>query len=110
MFINDLPNTVKYGLSLLFADDTTILHSHSKLEYLKWMVEDDLYGLMDWFRANKLTLNLDKTVCVVFSKTQSQEEIKLNIGNHELVSSDTVKLLGIWIDKNLNWNRHISTL
>ena len=95
VFINDLPNTVIHGLSLLFTDDTTLLHSHSNLKYLKWTAEDDLNRLMDWFRANKLTLNLDKTVCVLFSKTQSQKELKLNIGNHEIESSDNVKLLGM---------------
>ena len=110
VFINDLPNTVNYGLSLLFADDTTLLHSHTNLEYLKWIVEDDLNRLMDWFRANKLTLNLDKTVCVLFSKTHTKKTIKLHIGNHEIESSENVKLLGMWIDKNLNWNKHISNL
>ena len=74
VFINDLPNTVIHGLSLLFADDTTLLHSHSNLKYLKWTVEDDLNRLMDWFRANKLTLNLDKTVCVLFSRGLSKKK------------------------------------
>ena len=60
VFINDLHNAVEHGLSLLFADDTTLLHSHKNLRYLKWTVEEDLSKLMDWFRANKLTLNLDK--------------------------------------------------
>ena len=110
VFINDLPNTVTHGLSLLFADDTTLLHSHRNLNYLQWTVEDDLNRLMDWFRANKLTLNLDKTVCVLFNNTQSQKEIKIKIGNTEIESSENVKLLGMWIDKNLNWNKHVSTL
>ena len=66
VFINDLHNVVEHGLSLLFADDTTLLHSHKNLRYLKWTVEEDLNKLMDWFKANKLTLNLDKTVCVLF--------------------------------------------
>ena len=60
-FINDLHYSVIHGTSLLFADDTTLLHSHKDLRYLKWTVEEDLNSLMDWFKANKLTLNLDKT-------------------------------------------------
>ena len=109
VFINDLPNTVLHGLSLLFADDTTLLHCHPDIDYLKWTVEDDLNRLMDWFMANKLTLNLDKTVCLLFHKKQNQE-IELDIGGHKLQSSDTVKLLGIWIDKQLDWNKHLSML
>ena len=35
IFINDLHYSVSYGTSLLFADDTTLLHSHKNLRYLK---------------------------------------------------------------------------
>ena len=109
VFINDLPKTVLHGSSLLFADDTTLLHCHPDISHLKTLVEEDLNRLMDWFMANKLTLNLDKTVCLLFDRKQNQE-IKLNIGGHILQSTDTVKLLGVWIDKQLDWNKHISML
>ena len=79
VFINDLPNNVNHGLSLLFADDTTLLHSHSNLRYLKWTVEDDLNRLMDWFRANKLTLNVDKTVCVLFANLKLSNQLNLKL-------------------------------
>ena len=62
---NDLHYPANYGISLLFADDTTLLHNHRNLRYLKWTVEEDLNSLMDWFKANKLTLNLDKTVYII---------------------------------------------
>ena len=110
VFINDLHHSVVHGISLLFADDTTLLHSHKNLRYLKWAVEDDLNRLMDWFKANKLTLNLDKTVCILFSNQSKTQDITLNIGTYKLQSSDIVKFLGVWIDKKLTWNKHTSTL
>ena len=79
IFINDLHYSVIHGISLLFADDTTLLHSHKDLRYLKWTVEDDLNSLMDWFKANKLTLNLDKTVCVLFSNKSKTKELTLDL-------------------------------
>ena len=79
IFINDLYYSVIHGISLLFADDTTLLHSHKDLRYLKWTVEDDLNSLMDWFKANKLTLNLDKTVCVLFSNKSKTKELTLDL-------------------------------
>ena len=91
VFINDLPYSVTYGNSLLFADDTTLLHSHKNLRYLKWAVETDLNNLMDWFKANKLTLNLDKTVYLLFSNKSKTKELTLNIGNYKLQNSETVK-------------------
>ena len=110
VFINDLHNAVEHGLSLLFADDTTLLHSHKNLRYLKWTVEEDLNKLMDWFRANKLTLNLDKTVCVLFDNQSKPQMVTLEIGTYKLQSSELVKFLGVWIDNKLNWNKHINTL
>ena len=110
IFINDLHYSVIHGNSLLFADDTTLLHSHKNLRYLIWTVEEDLSSLMDWFKANKLTLNLDKTVCVLFNSKSKTEELTLNIGTYKLHSSETVKFLGVWIDNKMTWNKHMSTL
>ena len=110
IFINDLPLSLIHGSSLLFADDTTLLHSHRNFRYLKLTVEDDMLRLLDWFRANQLTLNLDKTVCLLFSNQKDPEVITINIGNSTLTSSDYVKFLGVWIDRHLNWNKHTSLL
>ena len=59
---------------------------------------------MDWFKANKLTLNLDKTVCVLFNSKSKIEEITLDIGTYKLNSSEAVKFLGVWIDNKMTWN------
>ena len=110
IFINDLHYSVIHGNSLLFADDTTLLYSHKNLRYLKWTVEEDLSSHMDWFKANKLTLNLDKIVCVLFNNKSKTEELTLDIGTYKLHSSETVKFLGVWIDNKMTWNKHVSTL
>ena len=104
VFINDLYNVVEHGLSLLLVDDTTLLHSHKNLRYLKWTVEEDLNKLIDWFRANKLTQNLDKTVFVLFDNQSKPQRVTLEIGTYLLQSSELVKFLGVWIDNKLNWN------
>ena len=110
IFINDLHYSVSHGISLLFADDTTLLHSHKDLRYLKWTVKTDLNSLMDWFKANKLKLNLDKTVCVLFSNKTKIKELTLDIGNYKLHNSEIVKFLGVWIDHKMAWTKHMSTL
>ena len=65
---------------------------------------------MDWFKANKLTLNLDKTVCVLFNNKTKTKEITLDIGTHKLHNSEIVKFLGVWIDDKMTWTKHVSTL
>ena len=110
IFINDLHYSVIHGTSILFADDTTLLHSHQDLDQLKILVEEDLTRLMDWFKANKLTLNIGKTDCLLFNFRNKPQQLTINIGPHTLDCSDTVKFLGVWIDNKLNWNKHINTL
>ena len=65
---------------------------------------------MDWFKANELTLNLDKTVCVLFNNKTKIKEITLDIGTHKLHNSEIVKFLGVWIDDKMTWTKHVSTL
>ena len=110
IFINDLPLGTEHCLSLLFADDTTLLHSHQNLGILKTQLEQDIHTLMDWFKANKLTLNLSKTEVVLFSAQTTSMDVTLNIGIHQLKLKNHVKFLGMWLDSKLNWRKHTTTL
>ena len=69
IFCNDLHLHLSLCSSILFADDTTIYKSHENLRYLKWCMEEDLRIISDWLNANKLTLNLNKTVSILFPKS-----------------------------------------
>ena len=69
----------------------------------------DLKNISDWFRANKLTLNISKSVYMIFSKKE-QKDIDINLGDIKLPKVTTTKFLGMWIDQNLNWNEHLSKL
>ena len=108
VFINDLHTALIYSSSILFADDTTILHSHRNLRYLKWCIEEDMRGLFDWFKANQLTINLDKTEFVIFSKDKTLTNMELELGQLTLKNSHFVKFLGLWIDSILAWKKHLS--
>ena len=61
ILINDLANISQNLFSLLFADDTTFQISSNKLKDLFKLANLELEKASDWFKANKLTLNLSKT-------------------------------------------------
>ena len=67
IFVNDMRLHLTYVDSVQFADDTMILFGHRNDNYLKYCVERELETLNDWFRANKLTLNVDKSVFLMFN-------------------------------------------
>ena len=107
VFTNDMAKHLENCNSIMFADDTTLYQTHKSLRYLKWCLED-LQSLIDWFRANKLTLNLNKTSCVLFKRNGNKSEISLNLGNICIKSVKEMKFLGLWLDCNLNWSSHLS--
>ena len=71
---------------------------------------DDLNTLSDWFAANKLTLNLDKTVCILFQKNNQNKEMELKIKDLTIPNQKETKFLGMWLDQSLNWQCHIQKL
>ena len=111
IFTNDLHKQLHHCSSILFADDTTLYKTHRNLVYLQLCVQDDMNRIVEYFRINKLTLNLNKTVCVLFQKNKtSRNEIKLQLDNHIISNSPETKFLGTTLDQNLNWSSHVSQL
>ena len=73
VFVNDLHRNLELCYDIQFADDTTIYKGHRNMRYLKWCIETDLKNVSNWFRANKLTLNVSKSVYMIFSKKDQKD-------------------------------------
>ena len=120
VFCNDLNLQLQYLNSLQFADDTTIYISHHNRNYMQFCIEEDMIHLKDWFRANKLTLNIDKTVVMIFDpKRMNNNTKRINNRNSTLnISIENIaipvvpytKFLGLWIDDGLTWETHFRKL
>ena len=80
IFTNNLYHYLLYTNCILFTDDTTLYVSSKNLDVATCSMIEDLTILQDWFNANKLTLNLNKTVSMLL--TRKKVHIILN---HELV-------------------------
>ena len=74
IFVNDLSLHLMHLECIQFADDTTLMVSHSNRHYLCYCVYKDLTCVQDWFNANKLTLNLKKTAYLLFEKEFSKDK------------------------------------
>ena len=111
IFCNDLNLHLTYLSCIQFADDTTLYGASTSVKLLQCEIEHDLKVITDWFKANKLTLNMDKTICVVFSpKGDTNLNIDLKLGDFAIPCCTQTKFLGIWLDKNLDWNKYIDVL
>ena len=110
VFCNDLPLNLDACKGILFADDTTIYKRHTNLNYLLWNMAEELRCLMDWFAANKLTLNLKKSVCMLFHVKDHKKDVSIKLDNIILPFVETTKFLGVWIDSKLTWTYHVNKL
>ena len=111
IYINDLNQAIKFCKVHHFADDTNLHFGKSMIKLNKY-VNLDMKNLTDWLNANKISLNVQKTELVIFKhqrkKLDSEVNVKLN--RRQLFLTDSVKYLGIKVDKNLNWKHHVSDI
>ena len=69
-------------------------------------MNEDLESLSNWFKANKLSLNLKKTNYILFCKKYHAHNYKLSLDNTYIDEVKSVKFLGIYIDSCMNWKTH----
>ena len=113
IFTNELYRHLVYTGCILFADHTTLYMTHQNKKYLEWCLEHDLKILANWFMANKLTLNVAKSVCMYFAyqlETKLNESLRINIDKIALPVAANFKFLGVCIDNKLTWQYHVNQL
>ena len=109
IFCNDLQNHLLFLSCIQFADDTTLYITHNKISYIQSCIEIDLAVLRDWFLSNKLTLNIGKSVCILFGqKSGDNINLHISLGKENIPQVKSTKFLGMWIDESLTWNEHIT--
>ena len=108
LFCNNIHLLSLYSQLILFADDTTLFNSHRSEIYLEYMLNRDMEMLLDWFRANQLSINLEKTVMMQF--WSKYDKIKIRVMDNPIPYIRSTKFLGVFIDDTLSWKNHIEYL
>ena len=113
LYINDLNFSLTNAISSHFADDTCIMFRSAKPKTLETVLNCDLKKISDWLKANRLSLNIKKSKLILFQKKQSNFDnkcISIKIDGRKLDPADSVKYLGVYIDKFVSWDFHITQL
>ena len=110
IYINDLHVAIKYSEVHHFADDTNLLNFNNCVKSINKRVIYDLKNLPNWLKTNKIYLNVTKTELVLFtsSKKQLDCDLKIKLNGKRLYETDSVRYLGIQIDKRLTWKQKIN--
>ena len=106
IYINDLHKCMKYSKTYHFADDTSILQSHSSLQILSKQINKDLFNLSNWLKANKLSLNIKKTELALFrpKKLKSDHIFKFKMDGKRLIPIHSVKYFRVLLDEHMYSN------
>lgn len=114
IFLNDLPLSLTSCEIDLYADDSTLHTSHSNLEIVNTQLNADFREICNWCDANNMIINSKKTMVLATgtrNKRQNCDQIiKISHNNETLKLTNSVKLLGIQLDSNLNWDNHINSI
>jgi len=128
IYINDLPLCSEF-LSLLFADDTTLILSHENFDTPVEQVNAELKKIAFYFRLNKLALHPSKTKFMIFSNSpavknatpilcldnnndnENNVDLRVMLGQVSPSTEEKViRFLGVLIDPNLSYSFHIKNI
>ena len=109
LYVNDIVNSSTLLNFILFADDTNLFHSGQNLATLTHAVNGELIKVSNWFRSNKLSLNVKKTNYIIFGKKRRKLNcnVKIAIDTNIIEETQSVKFLGVLLDSGLTWKNHI---
>ena len=99
----------------MFADDTNLFISDQNIGELFQQMNKEQKSVSTWFKANKLSNNIDKTKWTIFHPTSRKhfmptEFPALFINDITLKRETVTKFLGVFINENVTWKPHFNTI
>ena len=109
VYINDIKSTIDISRAILFADDTNLILTDKCVDSLISKASREIDAIFNWFNANKLSLNTEKTKYILFRSPQTRLPTTDNvtIDGKPIEQVKSIKFLGVHIDEFLKWEEHI---
>ena len=108
IFINDLNFCVPNVSLRLDADETTAYLSDVSPTILEFSFNKDLQTLSSWFESNHLIVNSTKTQALSVRPCDHHYSLFLDHDNARIEFLQSIKILGVTLDKDLSYKEHIS--
>ena len=91
----------------MYEDDTDLFYSNNDIETLVSIVNMGLEKISEWFKANKLSLNIKKVNYALFRKKSTKDDLPLKLPGLKIVNSvlkgqTSIKFLGVMLDGNIS--------
>ena len=109
LYINDFCRSSDILSFVLFADDTQ-KKIHKDSHRLVEIINIEKRNILSWIRANKLSLNLQKTKYMLFSKSINSLPANIIFENTPLECVSFNTFVGAMVDQKLSWRYHIDNI
>ena len=115
IYMNDFNNCVEFSSNISFADDTNVFIVDNQLQTLYEKGNQELKNIDNWMIANKLSINTNKTNCILFRTPKSQlikttNNLHLKLRNDIVEKVSSTRFLGVIINENLSWKNHMEMI
>ena len=110
LHVNDLPNVMNCCSMLMYADDTILFYTASKVNALQERLNEELKVIECWLRQNNLFLNVYKTEAMVFGTSpclSNMDSFTISVNGTSIKRVSQLKYLGVVFDERLSWNDHV---
>ena len=109
IFINDIFFFVEKSEICNFADDNTVYSCGKDLTKIKEDLIFTMKNILKWFMLNSLKANPGKFQFMILGDKTCYKHV-LKINSTCVQSSDDVTLLGVTIEKNSTFKKHVDNL
>ena len=97
LYINDIVNASKVLKFILYADDTTLYLNNASLQEMIHVFNVELDHILEWTKANRISLNFNKTKYMIISSRKVNNSDFLIIDGNNIDRVNKFKFLGVII-------------
>ena len=117
IYINDFAEASRMFNFIMYADDTTLtstintFNGNTNNDNVETSLNAELLKINEWLQLNQLSLNISKSKYMIFQNVDEDvEQLALNIDNTNIERVYEFNVLGLMLDANLNWKKHLGKI
>jgi hypothetical protein len=107
LYVNNMPFPSRHVELAVCADDTAVIATFRKPALLVSLLESYLAELELWLRKWRITMNVSKSMAMLFTRRRIQTPRPVALFCEPIVWVDTARYLGVTHHKRLSWSSHI---